>query len=105
MGLRFSLLILLVTVSAECEAGPLPASTAERVRALSLEGLGHAYNFEFAAANERFDAAIAIEPLHPRPYVGKAEILFWRLMFSKNEAEIDSFLLISDRAISTCEKY
>ena len=86
--------------------GDVPSTAVtEQVRKLTLEGFTNAYNFDFAAANKSFDQASEIEPLHPRPYVGKAMIELWRYLLSKNDTARKSFLDYADRAIEAAEKY
>src|SRR5437870_3268722 len=100
--MKFTVLIILALfiVFRECPAGSLPSTAIERVRSLTIDGLEHAYNFEFTTANQRFDEAIALEPLYPRPYLSKAMIVFWRFVFSRNEADLDSFLAVADRVVA-----
>ncbi|HEV8538979.1 MAG TPA: tetratricopeptide repeat protein, partial [Bacteroidota bacterium] len=77
----------------------------ERIRNLSIEGLNHAYNFEFDSATHSFDLASQIEPLHPRPYVGKVMILCWKVLLNRNEREVEAFSSLADRVVDAAEKY
>jgi tetratricopeptide (TPR) repeat protein len=85
--------------------GALSPELTERIRALSLEGFESAYNFDFAAANRSFDEASKVEPLHPRPYVGKAMIEMWKYLLTKNDTARQAFLALADKAIDAAEHY
>lgn len=100
-----SVIVILLLCSLCGNAGSLPASTVERVRNLTLDGLNSAYNFNFPAANRLFDDAIAVEPLSPRPYIGKAMIVFWRFVLNKSDRDREEFLSLAERAIEAGEKY
>lgn len=97
-----SSIITLLLACATCAAG---TETPDRVRTLSLSGFALAYNYNFPEAGKRFDEALAIEPRHPRPHVGKSMILFWRYVLSKNEAMKDSCLAATERGIEAAEAY
>lgn len=92
-------------ISTTCIAGSLTPAVLERVQTLTLDGLHHAYNFDFRAADQRFDEAIHFEPLHPRPYVGKATVIAWRYLLGRNDTDKEAFLASADRAIEVAEKY
>src|SRR5436189_179501 len=95
----------LLLISAFCHTASLPAATVERIRSLTLEGLSHAYNLDLDSANRLFDDAIALEPLHPRPYVGQATIRFWRVLIGRKESDRDEFFTLADRTIDAAEKF
>ncbi len=99
-------ILLLFIVSLPCVSrnSPVPAAI-ERVRTLTLTGLEYAYNCDFISANEHFDKAIAQEPLHPRPYVGKTFVALWQFLLSNNNKEYESVLSIADRSIEAGERY
>jgi TolA-binding protein len=101
---RQFLFLLLIVLVCEHSLGNIPA-TVERVRDLTLQGLDFAYNLDFASANKKFDEAILVEPLHPRPYLAKASLLFWRYLMSKNEADYESFLNLAEKTIEIAENY
>ncbi len=104
--MKFIVIILLnFLLSSFGSGGSLSPAALERVRNLTLEGLHSAYNFDFDAANKSFAMASEVEPLHPRPYVGKAMILLWRCLLNKNEADQQAFFFLADRAIDAAEKY
>ena len=98
-------LLALLLISTTCIAGSLTPATLERVQTLTLDGLHNAYNFEFKTADQRFNEAIRIEPLHPRPYVGKATIIAWRYLLSRNDTDKEAFLSSADLAIEVAEEY
>jgi tetratricopeptide (TPR) repeat protein len=100
-----SVVVILLFCSLHGIAGSLPYSTVERVRTITLDGLHAAYNFDFPSANKSFDDALSVEPLSPRPYIGKATIVFWRFVLNKNDRDREEFLLLADRAIDAAEKY
>src|SRR5512143_89877 len=100
-----TLSIALVLATFTCSGGTISSESLERVRTLSLRGFALAYNYDFGEANRRFDEAMAVEPRHPRPYVGKSMILFWRYLLSRNEALKDSFLTLADRGIGAAEAF
>jgi tetratricopeptide (TPR) repeat protein len=96
-------LFILFLASSTCVGGTVSPASLERVRTLSLSGFALAYNYDFNQANQRFDEALAIEPRHPRPYVGKAMMLFWRYLLSRNAVLKDSCITIADRGIEAAE--
>src|SRR5262249_24469610 len=104
MNLR-SLVPLIFLCLVSGYAGTLPPATVERVRTLTMDGINQAYNFNFDGANKSFDEAIGVEPLHPRPYVGRAMIAFWRCLLSKSDSDIQSFYTVADRAAQASEKF
>ena len=97
--------LLFILASGYCTAGSLNPESAARIRTLTLDGLNHAYNFDFTTANRLFDEAIAAEPLHPRPYIGKTSLALWQFLLSKNDADYKTFLSLADRSIETGERY
>jgi tetratricopeptide (TPR) repeat protein len=101
------LLCALVAVSRSPEAigGELATTTREQIRTLTLEGLSKAYDFNFAGADSLFDRAASLEPLHPRPYLGKAAMRFWKYLMGKDERSYEEFMTYSDRTIGAGEAY
>ena len=79
--------------------------SAARVKALTLDGLERAYNFDFSAANKLFNDAIGTAPLHPRPYVSKSFLALWQFLLSKNDSDLQTFLALTDRSVEVGERY
>ena len=100
-----AIVTLLFLAASSVQARSLPYSTVERIRSLSSEGWQSAYNFKIADANTLFEEANRIEPLYPRPYLGKAMIAFWRYIVSRHEDEKEEFLRFADKTIDAAEKY
>lgn len=98
------LLLFTAGLSLPAVAGNTPADR-ERFKSLMLEGLAKAYDFRFASADSIFTRVSAIEPLHPRPYLGKASMRFWVYLLSKDEKSRDEFLTYADRTIGAAEAY
>ncbi len=86
-------------------AGSLIPDSVARVQALTLQGLDRAYNYDFTAANRLFDAAIAVEPLHPRPYVSKSLIALWKYLLTRSDADSRELISLTDKAIEQGEQY
>lgn len=105
MYVRTAVLTGLLLSSSCSFSRPLPYSISERIRTISLQGWNSAYNLELAHADQLFDEASGLEPLHPRPYLGKAMISFWRFLLNKHEDDKDKFLALADRTISAAEEY
>ena len=97
-------LVFSLTGAAPARPSVSPADLA-RIQALTLEGLECAYRMDFADANRRFDEALAIEPLHPRPYAGKTTMFFWQCLLSNKEEDRRQFLALADRAIESGIQY
>ena len=94
--------LILLNVLLLCSFGNADSLTPDvnaRIRTITLEGLNKAYNFDFVMAEKDFDAAARIEPLHPRPYVGKSMIELWRYLIGKNDSAKESFLKLAENAI------
>jgi tetratricopeptide (TPR) repeat protein len=89
----------------QTRADDLDSAAVSRARALTIEGMNFAYNFEFGEANARFDQAAQMMPQYPRPYVAKAELSFWKVLFGVNEADYREFLDKADIAIDNGEKF
>lgn len=102
--MKLSYLIILVLVQSAFSSASIPSSM-ERVRDLTLQGLSFAYNLDFVSANNKFDEAISVEPLHPRPHVGKASLLFWRYLISKNDADYELFIAFAEKAMEQAENF
>ncbi|MFI5252932.1 MAG: tetratricopeptide repeat protein [Bacteroidota bacterium] len=92
-----------------CTIAALPATLdtakANRIRHMTIQGLEMAYNLDLDGADKLFDEAQAIEPLHPRPMLGKASIRFWRLMIQHDDGSYDRFVDEMDNVIDTSEHY
>jgi tetratricopeptide (TPR) repeat protein len=97
--------VLLSSFTAYAAGGSLSPVTAERIRGLTLEGLACAYNLDMDRATRCFDEASALEPSHPRPYVGKAAMLFWRLIIARQEADKDTFFTLTERAMDLADQF
>ncbi len=92
--------------SALCRTTPsLDADVAKNLRAQTLKGLDLAYNFQFPEAVSAFDQAIAIEPLHPHPYLGKASITFWSLLLDRSDTTYNRFLGQADAVIDHADQF
>lgn len=97
-------LLLSFSGSAAARTAASPADLA-RIQTLTLEGLEYSYRMDFAAANKKFDEALAIEPLHPRPFAGKTTLLFWQCLLHNTEEDSRQFLTVADRAIDAGIQY
>ncbi|TAK60913.1 MAG: DUF3808 domain-containing protein [Bacteroidetes bacterium] len=93
-----AVLLLLMSVPSTSQAN-------KRVTDLTLEGLNLAYNFELDKAESKFNEAIQVEPSHPRPFVGKATVLFWRFALGNDDKLYEELLSHADRAIEVAEEY
>ena len=104
--MRYGLLILAIICCAlTTRASSLDTAKGNNIRSLTLRGLEYAYNLDFVNANRVFDEAHAVEPLHPRPLLGKASMLFWRLMIQKDDSSYERLLSQADDIIDSGEHF
>jgi len=79
--------------------------TIKRVTALTLEGMKYAYNFQLDSADSKFNQASTLEPTHPRPYVARTTILFWRFALGNDDKLYDQLIVQVEQATDLAEKY
>jgi tetratricopeptide (TPR) repeat protein len=99
-----ALIAVCVLIAGLMPAAANAADLPDRVRDLTLEGMDLAYHCNYSGAHSRLDAAIAIAPSHPRPWVGKAEIAFWNYILGRKDSLYKVFLSAADHAIDVGEK-
>jgi tetratricopeptide (TPR) repeat protein len=104
MTARLAILLCSLTLTPSLQARTLPYTSQEQIKSLSLRGWNSAYNFDLTGAHAAFDEASRIEPLHPRPYLGKAMIVFWRYLLNRSEKDKESFYAIAEKTIDAGEK-
>ncbi len=86
-------------------ARPSDHPSPERVRALTLEGLHHLYNFDVGKANERFNEAIAVNPHHPRPQVSRIIAPLWKFLVTRADSDFQEVTRLTTECIDAGEKY
>src|SRR5512140_3725490 len=97
---RFLLLVFLFgAFTLFATAAALDTTKQSGIRSLTLRGLEYAYNLDFENAEKMFSQAHAIEPLHPRPILGKASMMFWRVMIQKDDSSYQALLAGADAVI------
>ncbi len=79
--------------------------TMKRVSSLTIEGMNHAYNFQLDSAENKFNEASRLEPTHPRPYVARATILFWRFALGNDDQLYEQIISQTEKAIEVSEDY
>ena len=103
VSIWISLFLVFCTVLSP--AASLDTAKANSIRTLTLKGLQYAYALDFKNAGKMFDDAHAIEPLHPRPMLGRASMRFWRLMIQKDDTTYERLVDEADNIIDAGEKY
>lgn len=86
-------------------AGSADRATLERARAVTLEGMHALYNFQVDRAARKFDEAIRIEPLYPRPYYARTLPVLWRAFASRSQSDYEESLRLLTAAIDVGLRY
>jgi tetratricopeptide (TPR) repeat protein len=98
-------LIIICCFTGIALSSSLDTSKANNIRSLTLKGLEYAYNLDFQNATRLFDEAHNIEPLHPRPLLGKASMKFWQLMIQKDDSSYEQFISDVEKIIDAGDRY
>ena len=86
--------VALRTLAATAACAVLATSTAEgspRSRAQTRTGYALAYDLQFAASLDAFDAAVATDPLDPAPHRAIAAITWMEILFAQGVATFEAF--------------
>jgi tetratricopeptide (TPR) repeat protein len=84
--------------------GGSSAFAGDDVRTLMRKGVDQLYNVEFDGAARSFDAVIKAAPNDPRGYFYRANVHLFSYLFSRRQDQLQSYLSMSDRAISIAER-
>lgn len=93
--------VALRTLAATAACAVFVTSTAEgspRSRAQTRTGYALAYDLQFAASLDAFDAAVATDPLDPAPHRAIAAITWMEILFAQGVATFEAFTGIISKA-------
>ncbi len=82
----------------------LRAQDYSKVHSLIVDGINSIYNIDFNAALNKFQQAKQIAPNDLRGPFFESTVYFWKALFTRNRADYDTYLNLSDKIIDKCEE-
>lgn len=74
-----------------------------KVHSLIVEGINSIYNIDFSGALAKFQEAKSLAPNDLRGPFFESTVYFWKALFTKNRADYEMYLNLSDKIIDKCE--